>query len=129
MLLLTFRCYGTWIAYYGWDNFNQNNEFILSNLSIEAFSRSYTFLSFTTELELRFPDLWITNQFLGTTNQKFVKLSFQESLFPKCDKFKIISAGSICLYICLESCEWDWIIKKVQRMIWLLLNYIVTHYW
>ena len=56
------------------------------------------------ELELRVRDSEITNQFLDPTNQKFVKLLrvFHESFFPKYNNFKIISAGNICLSICLE---------------------------
>ena len=36
---------------------------------------------------------------------------FHESFFSKYDNFKLISVGGICLSICLELTEWDWLMK------------------
>ena len=54
---------------------------------------------------------------------------FHISLFPKYGNFKIISAGDICLSICLELNEWDCSIreKKFHPMFWFVLNYVVMH--
>ena len=73
---------------------------------------------------------WFVNHKSISWSQKptFLKTSiFQESFFPKYDNFKIISAGDICLSICLESHEWDWSMKekKIRGKFWLVLNYTV----
>ena len=55
-----------------------------------------------SELELRVRDLWITNQFLDPTNQKFVKLPFFTNW---CFQNRIYSK-----WIRLN--EWDWLMKN-----------------
>ena len=95
----------TWIYLRKEHNFSTKKKFLLTCASDDTF--------WYAELELRVHDSWIMNQFPNFTNQKVCKTYILHKLFfPKYDIFKIISMDNICLFICLELNEWNWMMKE-----------------
>ena len=98
---------------------NGTNKYKLKQLSSSVVkAKNCAVFEGDSELELRVRDSSITNQFLDSTNQKFVKLPFfMNCFFPKYDNFKITSTNDILMSVFLF------------RVGWVRLKYERTKFW
>ena len=92
------------ISYYYLCNYSIEDEIHRQFCLHIAFCTYYK--SANTELELRVRDSWIMISWPHQSKIRKTTTNVSRILFfPKYDNFKVISAGNICLFVCLELSE------------------------